>query len=345
MLQKLLTAEQQEQLATLVANAHNIVITGHLSPDGDAIGSTTALTQILRRMGKHATTVVPNDFPDFLKWVPTAREVMIYDTQTDEVEALLAETDLVFCLDHAETSRMAALGEAILRCPAPRVVMDHHLKPAPDWCTLLVSRPEMCSACEVLFTVALQMGWLEEMTHDEAVSIYTGMMTDTGAFTFASTRPEVYEIISMLLRQGIDKDRIYRNVFYTYSTDRLKLMGYMLYVKMKVMHPYHAALMTLDNEERRHYRTRNGDTEGFVNLPLQIEGMRLSIFLRQDTDNPGVIRVSTRSVDDFPCNELCQRFYNGGGHKNASGGRLECSMDEAVEITKKALAAYADLLK
>lgn len=345
MLQDILTEVQQQQLATLVANAQKVVITGHTSPDGDAIGSTTALTQMLRRMGKQATTVVPNDFPDFLKWIPTAHEVLAYDKDAERIDSLLAEADLVVCLDHAETSRMGNLGEAVLRSSAPRVVIDHHLKPSPDWCQLLVSRPEMCSACEVLFTVAHQMGWTEDLTHDEAVSFYTGMMTDTGAFSFASNRPEIFEIVSMLLRTGIDKDRIYRNVFWTYSADRLRLMGYMLYVKMEVMHPYHAALMTLTNEERRHYRTRNGDTEGFVNLPLQIEGMRLSIFLREDTEAPGVIRVSTRSVDDFPCNELCQRFFNGGGHKNASGGRLSCSMDEAVEVVKKALAVYADLLK
>jgi len=178
----------------------------------------------------------------------------------------------------------------------------------------------------------------------EATSLYTGMMTDTGAFTYASTRPEIFELISILLSCGIDKDKIYRNVFYTYSPNRMKLMGYLLYVKLEIWKKAHTAVMTFTNAERRRFGVVNGDTEGFVNLPLQICGMKLSIFLREDTEHP-CIRVSLRSVDDFPCNEMAAEFFGGGGHKNAAGGEVWGTMDEALDLAKKAVNKYIDQLK
>ena len=171
------------------------------------------------------------------------------------------------------------------------------------------------------------------------------MMCDTGAFTYNSNRAVVYECISYLLNRGIDKDRIYRNVFWTYSLARMRLTGYLLYVKMEVLSELHASIITLTNQERKMFSVKNGDTEGIVNMPLQMCGMRLSVFLSEDTEHAGVVKVSLRSVDDFPCNDMSARFFNGGGHKNASGGRLYCSMDEAVQKVREAIKSYANLLK
>ena len=171
------------------------------------------------------------------------------------------------------------------------------------------------------------------------------MMTDTGAFTYASNRPDIYEAISLLLTTGIDKDIIYRRVFFTHTEGRFRLLGYLLYEKMEVMPEIHTALITMTNEERLRFKTKNGATEGFVNLPLEMEGIKLSIFLREDSEQKGLIRVSTRSVDDFPCNEMCQDFFNGGGHKNASGGSLKMTIEEAIEVVREALRAYEERLK
>jgi phosphoesterase RecJ-like protein len=238
-------------------------------------------------------------------------------------------------------------------------MIDHHLDPEPGIADLVISHPELSSTCEVLLRVMLeleapspasgQVGGVFAasptlLTHDEAVSLYTGMMTDTGAFTYASNRPEIFELISILLRCGIDKDKIYRNVFFTYSPNRMKLMGYMLYVKLDVWKKAHTAIMTFTNAERRRFGVLNGDTEGLVNLPLQILGVKLSIFLREDTEHP-CIRVSLRSVDDFPANELASEFFGGGGHKNAAGGEVWGTMDDALAITKKAVQKYMTLLK
>ena len=223
-------------------------------------------------------------------------------------------------------------------------MIDHHLEPEP-FCDLTISQPSMCSTCEVLLHVLNDMNWIDGMSTEEATSLYTGMMTDTGAFTYASTRSAIYDCISLLLKKGIDKDKIYRDVYWTCTEGKLRLMGYLLYVKMEVMKKQHAALITLTNKEYRRFPVKNGDTEGVVNLPLQIDGIRLSVFLREDTETKGKIRVSTRSVDDFPCNEMAAEFFNGGGHKNAAGGSLICSMEEAAEIVHRAIKKYESMLK
>ena len=368
----LLSSDQKALWRGLLATAQHIVITCHRGPDGDAIGSTTALASWLRRHYTSADIhiVAPNIFPDFLKWVPGAEDILIYEGHEDDVRPIVEAADLFILCDHGELRRMFTLGDAVrpllpigggkvgaVHC----IMIDHHLDPEPGIADLIISHPDLSSTCEILLRLILELeaaspftseaivpegspSGIPLLTHEEAVSLYTGMMTDTGAFTYASSRPEIYELISILLQFGIDKDKIYRNIFFTYSPNRMKLMGYMLYVKLDVWKKAHTAIMTLTNAERRRFGILNGDTEGLVNLPLQILGMKLSVFLREDTERP-CIRVSLRSVDDFPCNEMSAEFFGGGGHKNASGGEIWGSMDEAIALVKKAVQKYMPLLK
>ena len=344
MLQPILTQEEKETLCGLVTEAQRVVVVCHQNPDGDAIGSMAAMTLLMRRMGKQVTGIAPNNFPDFLHWLPTADEALMAFKHHDSVDRALEEADLIMMLDLNTQSRMGdLLGAKVEAARGRRIMIDHHLDPDIP-CELVVSHPEMSSTCEVLLRVMADMGWTEGLTAEEASALYTGLMTDTGNFSYASNRPEVFEAVSVLLATGIDKDRIYRNVFFTYSEGRMRMMGYLLYVKMEVLKGMNAALITMTNEERKLFQVKNGATEGIVNLPLQIEGMKLSIFLREDTEQKGLIRVSTRSVDDFPCNELCARFFNGGGHKNASGGSLRMTMLEATKVVKEAVKAYSDKL-
>ena len=343
-MENLLTDIEIEQLRSVLDGAHKVVVTCHTNPDGDALGSMTAVMSMLRRKGHEVVGVAPDRWPDNLKWLPLMDEVRQYAKHEDEVQALVKDADLVLMLDHGRLDRMGDLGEFIATLPTPRVVLDHHPEPE-DGPVFKLSCPELCAACEVIYRVFDQMGWTADMTYDEAVSIYTGMMTDTGGFTFNSSRPEVFLIISKLLEKGIDKDRLYRNVYYTASADRYRLLGYLLYVKMEILHEYNTAIMSFTNEERRQFKIKTGETDGMVNQPLMIDGMKLSIFLREDTEKRGVIRLSLRSVDDFPCNEMSAEFFNGGGHRNAAGGRLNCSMDEAIEQVKAAVKKYADKLR
>lgn len=343
-MEHLLSEANLTKLRSSLMEARKIVLTCHTNPDGDALGSMTALMSVLQRKGHEVVGVAPDNWPDNLRWLPMVEYVHTYAKHEDEVVGMIKDADLVLMLDHGRLDRMGALGDAIGNLDVPRIVIDHHPEPE-EGPSLIAAYPDLCAASEVVYRVLDQMGWADDLTHDEAVSIYTGMMTDTGGFTFNSSRPDVFLIISRLLEKGIDKDRLYRNVYYTSSVDRYRLMGYLLYVKMDVLREYNTAIMSFTNEERRHFQLRNGETDGMVNYPLMIEGMRLSIFLREDTEKRNCIRLSLRSVDDFPCNEMSAEFFNGGGHKNAAGGRLSCSMDEAIEIVKKAVKKYADKLR
>ena len=343
-MEKIVTEEELSQFSGLIDSAEKIVVCAHVSPDGDAVGSTLALKHWLTRKGKQVMVVVPNMFPDFLRWMPGAQDIKVFAKHEEEVKHIVAEANLFFITDLNDAARLQGLESCVLENPAPKVMIDHHLNPM-DFCQLVISRPDMCATAEVICHLLYQLGELEQITPDEAACLYAAMMCDTGAFTFNSSRAVVYECISYLLNRGIDKDRIYRKVFWTYSQARLRLTGYLLYVKMEIIADHHTSIITFTNQERKMFGIKNGDTEGIVNMPLQISGMRLSVFLSEDTEHAGVVKVSLRSVDDFPCNTMSAQFFNGGGHLNASGGRLTCSMDEAVQKVREAIKSYAHLLK
>lgn len=342
MFNKILSESETHDFLALIQGAENIVVTCHVSPDGDAMGALLAFSHYLWRKGKNAIPVVPNIFPDFLKWMPGTDQVRVYEKHEEELDEVLKDADLFVCLDYNEPSRLLGLEKPVMASNAPKLMIDHHLNPA-DFCKWVLSRHEMSSTCELLFRVLADVDGVENITNEEATCLYTGMMTDTGCFAYNSNRSDIYYIVGRLLEKGIDKDKIYRNVFYNYSADRLKLMGYMLYVKLELFPEYHASLMTLTREEQRRFSHKKGDTEGIVNMPLQINKSKLSVFLREDTERK-VIRVSMRSVDDFPCNKMAAEFFNGGGHLNAAGGELTCSMEEAEQLVRVALKKYAALL-
>lgn len=337
-----------KEFATAINGQYNrVIICTHVNPDGDAIGSSLALKHFLERKGKSVAVVVPNIFPDFLKWLPGADSILIYTNQKhkEQAKAAIEQAELVIVCDLNQPNRLALLEQNVMQSKAPRILIDHHLDPDRDFCQHIISEPEMCATGEVICCLLSEQGELDSISEDEATCLYTAMMCDTGAFSFNSSRPIIYEYISRLLARGIDKDQIYRNVFWTATEGRLRLQGYLLFVNMKVLHDRHTAIMTLTNEERRRFKVKNGDTEGFVNIPLTMLGMRLSIFINEDTEHPGIMKLSLRSVGDFPCDQMASRFFGGGGHKNASGGKLQCSMAEALEKVKSAIDSYAEMLK
>ena len=336
--------DQLARLSQLISDAETILITCHKSPDGDAIGSSLGLADYLRHLGKEPVVIVPDQYPDFLMWLPNTEKIIRYDKQRDKADLLFKIADLVFCLDYNAPSRVDEMEEALVSSPATRVLIDHHLNPDVP-ADLIISEPEASSTCELVFRLVWQMGAFPTLTKQFAVPIYCGMMTDTGGFTYNSSRPEIFFIISELLTKRIDKDKIYRNVYHNYSESRIRLMGYVMYEKLVYMPEYNATYYTLTKDELKRFRFIKGDAEGLVNIPQQIKGLRLSISLREDTEKDRVVWVSLRSVDNFPCNLMAEEFFNGGGHLNASGGRLNCSMDEAVKIVKDAIIAYENKLK
>jgi phosphoesterase RecJ-like protein len=339
----ILDNDQLALMDQLISDANTVLVVCHKSPDGDAIGSLLGWAEFMRLRGKDVTMIVPDQYPDFLKWLPNTDKIVRYDKHTDKCDMLFKIADLVFCLDFNTLSRVDEMQHALVNSPAKKVLIDHHLKPDVP-ADLVVSQPEASSTCELVFRIVWQMGAFADLGKPFAVPVYCGMMTDTGGFTFNSNRPEIFQIISELLTKHIDKDRIYRNVFHNYSENRLRLTGYVLYEKLVYMPEYHAAYYSLTRDELKRFNYIKGDTEGLVNMPQQIKGLKLSISLREDTEKK-LVWVSLRSVDDFPCNQMAEEFFNGGGHLNASGGKIEGTIEEAIEITKKAISAYENKLK
>ena len=340
----ILSEAELTQLRSIIAAAADIVVIGHVNPDGDAIGSTLAWTNYLQSEGKSVSLIVPDKYPDFLNWLPNTDKILRHDKHPEKTELLVATADLIFCLDLNTLLRTEALADHIASAKAAKVLIDHHPNP-DDLFNLTISHPEMSSTSELVFRIVWQLGAFERLGHHFAVPCYCGMMTDTGGFTFNSTRPEIFFIISQLLTKGIDKDKIYRNVYNVASESKIRLWGYVLYEKMEYDATRHAAFFTLTRADLKRFNYIKGDTEGLVNMPLQIKGTRLSISLREDTDKDNTVWVSLRSVDDFNCTEMAAAFFNGGGHFNASGGRLNCSIEEAAEITRKAIITFEDKLK
>ena len=205
---------------------------------------------------------------------------------------------------------------------------------------LSFSQSHMSSTCELVFRIVWQLGLFGQLGKHYAVPVYTGMMTDTGGFTFNSNDPDIFFIISQLLTKRINKDKIFRNVYHNYSEHRLRMVGHVLCNRLVVDEKRHAAYYTLTRADLKQFHFVRGDSEGLVNMPLQIKGLKLSISLREDTERPNLVWVSLRSVDDFPCNEVAARFFNGGGHMNASGGRINGTIDDAVKAVEKALDAF-----
>lgn len=342
MLSKVILQANIDKVETYFERAERVVVVTHISPDGDALGSSLGLCHFLTSQGKTVNVIVPNAFPDFLRWMPGAKDIVRYDKYPEFADKLISEADVLCCLDFNALSRIGDMGKAVKDAPGRKVMVDHHLDPEP-FCRVTISHPEISSTSELVFRLICQMGCFDDISFEGAECIYTGMMTDTGGFTYNSNSRDIYFIISELLSKGIDKDEIYRKVFNTYSEGRLRLMGYVLYEKMQVYPQFRSALVWLTREEQGKFQYVKGDTEGFVNIPLQIKGICFSVFLREDTEK-NMIKVSLRSVGSFPCNKVAAEFFNGGGHLNASGGEFYGSMDEAVELFKRALVKYEGLL-
>ncbi len=337
MTENMISGENIAAIAAAVKGGNRFVVLAHKNPDGDAVGSTLALCHYLRSTGKDAVVVLPNAFPVFLSWMPGTDDVLLYDADKERCDNAIAAADVLFCLDFNVLSRTGDVCPSLLSSSAKKVLVDHHPQPSDEF-DVLVSHPEACSTCELVFRVITALGGVEALNFEMAQCIYTGMMTDTGAFAYASARKDVYLIIAELLDKGIDKDWIYRKVFYNFSVTRMRLWGYAMYDKLKVYNKYNAALITLSHSELMRFYASKGDTEGLVNQPLQIKGMRFSCFLREE--QPGKINVSLRSVDDFPCNAVAAEFFNGGGHKNASGGEVYGTMEMAVERFRQVLQKF-----
>ena len=337
----IIATHEVQQTMRLINTSHRIVITSHLSPDGDAIGSSLALYHFLKNRGKDVRVIVPNAFPAFLKWMDGASNIAIYEYKPKVGQYELYNADLIFSIDYNIPKRVGDMAYVLEKSRAKKILIDHHPQPGNIF-DVAVSYPEISSCAELMFRLLLQADKYDEITHTIAECIYCGMMTDTGGFTFNSSHPETYAIISLLLRKGIDKDAIYSKVFHNNNEDRFRMLGFMLSERMEIFPEAHAALVWLSKEDQSKYNINKGDSEGFVNYPLHIKNIIFSTFIREDD---GLIKLSFRSQKQFPCNEFAADFFGGGGHLSASGGEFHGKIEDAISIFKNGLKQYEAKLK
>ena len=342
MLSKVISQANIDHVEKWFVRADKVVILSHVSPDGDAKGSSLGLYHFLTSQDKTVHVIVPNAFPDFLKWMPGAKDIIQYNRYKDFADKLINEADVLCVLDLNVLSRLDEMKDVVEKSPARKMLVDHHLYPG-DFARITISHPDISSTSELVFRLICQLGNFSDITKEGAECIYTGMMTDTGAFTYNSNNRETYFIIGELLSKGIDKDEIYRKVYNNCSEGRLRLKGYVLHEKMQLFPKFRSALITLSREEQQKFHYMKGDTEGLVNIPLTVKDICFSVFLREDTEKD-MIKISLRSEGTFPCNKVASEFFNGGGHLNASGGEFYGPMEDAVALFKQALVKYEDLL-
>lgn len=334
MLTKIIEEKLVQKATSLLLFSENIVLISHTGPDGDALGSSLALANFLKVRGKNVKVMYPDFYPSFLSWLPGANESLIYERDKEECDIYLNGADLIVMVDFNQTKRMGCISEVVSELKVKKILLDHH--PNPDISAdVIISYPQIASSSELVFRLICRGGFYDDITKDCADCIYTGMMTDTGSFTFSSNNVEMYFIISQLIEKGIDKDQIYDKVYNTYTADRMRLMGYILHEKMRILEEYNTAIITLTSKDLEKFNFRVGDTEGFVNLPLSIEGITFSVFLREENDK---IRISFRSKGNFPANKVAADLFNGGGHLNAAGGEYFGKLVDAVGIIENSLA-------
>ena len=331
------------QVTDILKDVHKIAIVSHFNPDGDAVGSSLALYHYFKNAGYEVTSILPNPFPGFLAWMPLSNEIIVAEKAKKKAREALKSADLIFVVDMNAAHRCGnVLEDALAKSPAHKILIDHHLNPT-DFADEVHSHPEASSSCEIVYELLRSEG-VKELRSDIATCIYTGLMTDTGNFSYNSTRAELYDIIASLLREGVKKDEIYNAVFNQYSTDRVRLTGYALYRKMRIYPEYHLALITLSADELERYHYQIGDTEGLVNMPLQIADVYYSVYMREERPKPGTpkprIRISFRSQGDRPVNSWAAEVFHGGGHANASGGELFGTIDQAVALFERSYKKY-----
>lgn len=327
-------------LKELLSTPAQIAVLIHTNPDGDAVGSGLGLLHYLKQL-KHSVQVIsPTQLPLNMRWLPAADEIIIYEMAKNTARKVLQEADVIFYVDHNDIKRLGDMAVEILNLKAKTVMIDHHPQPNIDN-FIQFSDISKSSTAEYIGQIISDLDNSDRFQTDTAICLFTGLVTDTGGFSYNSSRPETYEITAKMLRSGIDKDTIYRNIFNSSTEDRMRLMGYVLANKMQVIPQHKAAFFTLSKEELNQFNYKIGDTEGFVNLPLSIDGIVLSAFF-MEKDN--LIKMSFRSRGNFDVNTLARNHFNGGGHLNAAGGRLECTMQQAVEKLHEVIQLYAEQL-
>lgn len=330
------------QIKELLASPKKIAIVPHKGPDGDAMGSTLAMKILLEAQGHYVHLIAPNDYPEFLKWMPEQEEVMIYEKEKDKSNRIIEEADIIFTLDFNHLSRSGKMQEALEHAAATFIMIDHHQEP-DDYAQFIFSDVSMCSTCQMVYHFFEKMGFSDNITPQIATCLYTGIMTDTGSFRYRTTTSLTHRVVASLIEKGADNTTIHENVYDSSSYNQLQLLGAALQ-NLKIVDDHRTAYISLTQKELDKHNFKKGDTEGFVNYGLSVEGIVFAaIFIENKAEN--IIKISFRSKGTFSVNEFARLYFHGGGHINAAGGKSELSMEKTIEKFISILPDYKTSLK
>ncbi len=329
------------EITAELAKAENIVIIPHKGPDGDAMGSSLGLYHFLKDKGHKVHVVAPNDYPHFLKWLPGNEEVIIYESDKEKADKLIAGAEVIFTLDFNNLSRSGGVQESLLESKATFIMIDHHQEPS-DYADYTYSDSTMSSTCEMVYNFIEKLRADKMITPKIATCLYTGIMTDTGSFRFSSTSSETHRVIADLIDKGAPNSEIHNNIYDTNSIDKLQLLGTALQ-NLKVNHELRTAYISLSQEELDRHNFKKGDTEGFVNYGLSLEGIIFAVIFIEK-ENEDLVKISFRSKGDFDVNKFARAHFEGGGHINAAGGKSDESLNDTIVKFNRILPDYKEEL-
>ncbi|KQO22359.1 exopolyphosphatase [Flavobacterium sp. Leaf82] len=316
-----------QAIQLLLATPKKIAIIPHRGPDGDAMGSTLGLYHFLLKNNHHPTVIAPNDFPDFLAWLPSSETVKIFEKDTINCTKILEEAELIFTLDFNAFHRTGEMEHTLAKLTAPFIMIDHHQKP-DDYAAYTYSDTSLGSTCEMLYNFISFLGKKEDIDKTIATCIYTGILTDSGSFRFPRTTGNTHRIIADLIDLGVENTQIPILLFDNSSYGRLQLLGRALQ-NMKVFAEHKTSYTSLTQNELDSFDYVKGDTEGIVNYGLSIKGIIFTAIFIENKDEK-IIKISFRSQGGFDVNQFARDHFNGGGHSNAAGGRSDVSMEETL---------------
>ena len=326
-----------DELKKFLEKPKNIVVVGHRNPDGDAVGSTLALSRYLNKKGHHATVVMPNDYPDFLHWLPGSENTYQFDWQNKQSQKAIQKSDIIFLLDFNALHRVGSnMQKTLEEYPNDFAMIDHHQQ--PDNVKYMYSDVTICSTAQMVYQFIEMNNDVALIDKDMATCMYTGIMTDTGSFRFRSTTSTTHRIIADLIDKGAENDRIHNNVYDANSYNRLLLLGQAL-SNLQILPSYKTAYITLTDDEKKRFDFQKGDTEGVVNYALSLKGIIFAAIFIEDKEQ-NIIKISFRSKGKFSVNQFARNHFEGGGHDNAAGGKSHLSMEETVTKFSSLLDNY-----
>lgn len=319
-----------------------VVITMHQKPDADAMGSTLGLYHFLVQFGHEVTVVSPTNWAKFLNWMPAVEKVLDYEAGMERVRKVLDKAEWLFCLDFNAMHRTKKLGPILEAMTCEKILIDHHEQPQVEQFAYGVSDPKKSSTCEMVYDFILHGGYGDRINNNIAECLYAGVMTDTGSFRFPATTASVHRMVADLKDRGLVHGLVHENIYDSYHESRLRFLGHVLLNRMQVFYEYNTALISIPKSDLLRFEAQTGDTEGLVNYPLSILGIKMAgLVIDRDEER----KWSFRSKGGFDVNTFARKYFDGGGHFNAAGGHSAESLDATVARFKRVIAENAKELQ